>query len=224
MHGVTLIRKRIELLVEDFYKVTGIRIAFISYDQSIWIEYPKEKALFCSLLRRHPEFEEKCHYCDNKAFEISKMSGVLYEYKCHAGLIEAVSPIIHDDKLLGYLMIGQTLDKTPDPELWKSLSLKFENYCIDPNELKKAFMQLKCYNSDVIQSAARIMDISAKYIHSSKIAKLKEPQLIEKIQSFTEQNLSRNVNVNDLSNYLNLSVSHLSHIIKANCCVTIIIS
>jgi ligand-binding sensor protein len=176
MHGVAFIKKDIEALIEDFYRVTGIRVAFISHDQSLWIEYPREKSLFCSILRKNPEFEEQCRLCDKKAFDISYNSETLYIYECHAGLIEAVSPIFHEGKLLGYMMLGQTLDRIPNTELWERISLKYNDYIIDLNELEQAFYKLKCFDGEVLRSAARIMDISAKYIHSSKMVKLVFPR------------------------------------------------
>jgi two-component system, response regulator YesN len=58
--------------------------------------------------------------------------------------------------------------------------------------------------------------MSAKFIHYNKLVKLKEPKLLEKIKGFIEANLERTVTTEDLSNYLGLSSSYVSHVIKSN--------
>jgi len=214
MYGVALIKNLIEALLEDFYMVANIRIAFVSYDMNLWIEVPREKSLFCSLLRKNASFEQKCRLCDKQAFEVSKKSQDLYLYECHAGLVEAVSPIIYEKKLLGYLMMGQVLDKKPDRAMWERMRVMFLQYDINLVHLEDAFYQLKCLDRGILCSAARIMDMSAKYIHFSKLVSLKEPQLLENIKTFIEKNINKPITVHDLSSYLSLSCSHLSHVIK----------
>jgi AraC-like DNA-binding protein len=216
MHGVSLLTNNIEKLLEDFHKITDIRIAFVSYDMKSWIEVPKEKSLFCTILRDNPSFAEKCNACDCNAFKITEQTGELYIYKCHGGLTEAVSPIIYKNKILGYLMMGQTLHSSPNSELWEKYKSLCINYNIDQEVLEKAFYQIKSTDIDRINSAARIMDMSAKYIHSQKLVKLKEPQLLEKIISFVEEYFNKPITIEDISKQFKFSSSYLRHIIKSN--------
>jgi AraC-like DNA-binding protein len=214
MHGVKLDLKDIKKLLIDFHTVTGIRVAFVSYDLGHLIEVPEEKSDFCTLLRKDPLAEHKCKECDSAAFKIAAQTGSLYTYTCHAGLTEAVSPILHEGKLLGYLMMGQTLNTVPDNEMWEKLHVICSNYKVDLDSLEQAFYRINSIDSNKLQAAANIMDISSKYIHLEKLAKLKEPQLVEKIKGFVDSNLGNAVTINDLSKNLKLSSSYLSHIMN----------
>jgi len=216
MHGVLFDTDRIRKLLEDFNTVTGIRVAFVSYDQKIWIEVPQEKAAFCTELRRDPSVDLRCKACDQNAFAEAARRKSLYVYNCHSGLTEAVSPIIYEDKLLGFLMMGQTICSEPDAALWEHHRRLCSSCGADFGVLEKAFYNLKHVDIEGIHATARIMDMSAKFIHLSRFFKLREPALLERIKSYTDANLDRDIKVSDLARELNLSSSYLRHLIKSN--------
>jgi len=216
MHNILFDTDRIRKLLEDFNTVTGIRVAFVSYDQRTRIEIPREKAAFCTELRRDASIDARCRACDQNAFIEAARRKSLYVYKCHSGLTEAVSPIIYEDKLLGFLMMGQTISSKPDASLWEKHRRLCSNCRVDFHILEEAFYNLKHVDIEDIYAAARIMDMSAKFIHLSRLFKLKEPTLLEKIKNYTEANLDKDIKVSDLARELNLSSSYLRHLIKSH--------
>lgn len=215
MYGISLDKKNIELLLKDFNTLTDIRIAFCSHDFKEFSAQPAKICGFCSILRQDIRAYLKCKECDKYAFETASETKALYLYECHAGLTEGVAPVKIEDKLLGYLMMGQTLKSKPDEKLWEQVYQNCKNYNVDFKSLKESFFKLTHVEWGKIYAAARIMDISARFIHFSKYAKIQEPKLLDKIKSFILDNLDKNVTINDMSSKLNLSKSYLSHCIQS---------
>lgn len=215
MYGISLDKKNIELLLKDFNTLTDIRIAYCSQDFKELTAQPINICGFCSILRKDIRADLKCKECDKNAFKTASETKSLYLYECHAGLTEGVAPVITEDKFLGYLMMGQTLKNKSDEKLWEQIYNNCKNYDVDFKSLKESFFELKHVEWRKIYAAARIMDISARFIHFSKYAKIQEPKLLEKIKNFILDNLDKNVTIVDMSSKLNMSKSYLSHCIQS---------
>jgi AraC-like DNA-binding protein len=215
LYGISLDKKNIDLMLKDFNTLTDIRIAFCSHDFKEFSAQPANICGFCSILRQDIRADLKCKECDKYAFETASKTKALYLYECHAGLTEGVAPVIIEDRLLGYLMMGQTLKGKPDEKLWEQIYKSCRNYDVDFKSLKESFFKLTHIDWEKIYAAARIMDISARFIHFSKYAKIQEPKLLDKIHNFLLDNLDKDVTINDLSSKLNLSKSYLSHYIQS---------
>lgn len=216
MYGVAFDRQSIEQMLQDFYNLTNIRITFLSYNFEEAITVKKEMSGFCERLRTDENANSCCLNCDDEAFETACKTKKLFLYECHAGLTEAVSPIFIDDVLLGYLMFGQTLRSVPNNELWKKVQQKCSNYNINFVELQKEFYKLNYLDWCKIEAAARIMDRNAKYIHFSKMATLRHPNLLQQITDYVDTNLDKPLSISTISTHFNMSKSYLSSKIKAH--------
>ena len=212
--GVALDKKNIGVLLKDFNTLTGTRIAFCSYDFKESIAEPKDISRFCKILRMDENANKKCQECDRGAFESAAQTKGLYIYECHVGLTEGVAPVIIEDKLLGYLMMGQTLKHIPNEQLWERVRFNCRNFNIDFQKLKVAFFMLTYIEWEKIYAAARIMELSAKFIHLSNLIKVQVPNMVEKITGYIESNLDKTITISEMSRSLNISKSYLSHIIK----------
>ena len=120
-------REELLLLMEDFYKFTNMRI--VVFDDA-FIEvatYPNRHSSFCKELRSNNELLKRCKECDYNACMIAKKSKSSYIYKCHAGLTEVVSPIMIDEKIVGYIMLGQILEVNDYETSWSELNKYISN-------------------------------------------------------------------------------------------------
>lgn len=214
LFGVALDKRNMHLLLKNFNTLSGIRIAYCNQDYSEYIAQPQSICEFCTILRKDHLAHKRCLECDKQAFEAAADCKGLYLYECHAGITEGVAPVIIEDKLLGYLMMGQTLKSAPDDRSWERVRSICMQYNVDLGGLREAYYKLPYVELERIQAAARIMDMSAKYIHLSKLVKIQEPVLLEKVKEFMDLNLSKNVSIREMSQQFNISSSYLSHIFK----------
>ena len=100
----------LSVLMENFYTLTRIRIVLFDSEFNEILSYPSGGHSFCSLMRTNAEFDALCKNSDRISFEKCCKTHALCVYKCHAGLIEATSPIIQNDAIIGYIMFGQITD------------------------------------------------------------------------------------------------------------------
>ncbi len=97
--------KKILKHMKSFYTITRCKVVIYDTDFNEIFAYPSHNCSFCQ--RMHDEFPNKCDE-SSAAFckKSSSMSG-LYIGKCHAGLTEAVFPLVQDSITVGYIMFGQ---------------------------------------------------------------------------------------------------------------------
>lgn len=115
-------------LMKNFYTLTGIRIVLFDTNYREIFAYPEECSPFCFCMRKDPSFYELCRKSDNISFETCKKTGDLTMYKCHAGLMEATSPIMNNGSIIGYIMFGQVSDSKEKDEFRNSLLKLSEKY------------------------------------------------------------------------------------------------
>ncbi len=99
-------------IFESFHKITRARISLYDSELNELFSFPKELLPFCSSIQKNRLGKAKCVECDKEAFETVKRTGKPYSYMCHCGLSETVTPIYHFGVLSGYIMMGQTSDKS----------------------------------------------------------------------------------------------------------------
>ena len=214
LYGVILNKQNIKSILEDFYKLTNIRIAFYSQDQKVFHAYPQNISTFCEMIRKNSVIDGKCRECDRFAFRQAEQSGELYLYECHAGLYEAISPIILEEKLLGYLMIGQVLPQKPTEEKWNEFCKRFKFYDLDLESLRDAFFQMNYMDKDKLYAAVRMMDRNAKYIYYSKSVRIQHASKLQKINTYIADNIDKPLTVSSISSALSISKSYLNQIIR----------
>jgi AraC-like DNA-binding protein len=213
MYGVTVNKENIKAVLKDFFTLTNIRIAFYSYDQKEYLVYPESLSIFCEKIRKNPYLNQKCMACDQVAFKYAEQSGSFYLYECHTGLYEAISPIILDGRLLGYLMIGQVLLQKPSLQKWNGFKRLYDGYDLDFENLNSAFFQLNYLSREKLYAAVRMMDRSAKYIYFSKSAKIQHSPKTHKIVRYIDENLHRPIKISDISREVGISQSYINQLV-----------
>lgn len=202
--------KKLEELLRDFYNLTKIKICVYDHSENELCFYPEKRSSFCSLLRQDEEMDKRCKACDHHAFSECRKTREQYVYTCHAGLVECVSPILHGEKLIGYIAIGQiktdtntdfSLVKDNLPEaLLPSLQDKFEN--------------LPTVDMDKIHSAIRILDACTGYEYLKRLAASSENKIDALLDEYINEHLTENLSAPVLCSVFHLSHSELYSVFK----------
>ena len=95
-------------LLDHFTSLTEVRIAFFSLEgEELCIGKDRSICGFCAMRRRAAAFNGACLANDQNGREVSLKKGGVHFYQCHAGLCEAVVPVLVGELPIGYAMIGQ---------------------------------------------------------------------------------------------------------------------
>ena len=189
--------KELQEILKAFYTITGNRIVVFDDEFEKIAAYPVYHLKYCKILRENEDARKACKECDLEGCRKCKSLRRLYMYECHAGLQEAVLPLMDGDAIIGYLMIGQSMldDGKSKEEKWRELYARLENYDIDFGALKKCFMEKLPVTEEFLCSAAKIMETCANHLHLTRSIKLQEEDLAKQIEEYIEAHMAENLTV-----------------------------
>lgn len=212
---MALMYRDIELLelMQDFYVLTGIRIALFDANCAELASYPKGEATFCHCMRKNPDFRAKCRESDENAFEKCRQTNKIHIFKCHAGLIEASVPMIEDGKIIGYMMLGRITDKKNKVELVGAVLSRCREYGVD-GEIEEKIKKIKYRNEKQIRAAAKILDACCEYVKLREMVKPSGKRLIDSLERYVEEHISEEITVERLCAEFEISRTKLYETVR----------
>ena len=188
-------------LLCDFYHLTNIKVCLYDIEENELYFYPKRLSSFCEILRKDERFDSLCRECDRHGFANCKKTRSQYIYTCHAGLQECVSPIICDDQLLGYIMLGQIKNNCETD--FSDIENRF------PESLKKslreAYENLPTISNETILSAFHILDACTGYEALKMLLQNHNQSIESQIDNYIHKHLSSPLSVSTLCSEFHLS-------------------
>ena len=209
-------RKELEEAAIDFYNMTKIKIVLYSDNKEVLYTYPETMCELCTTLRSAPEINNKCIECDNLGLEKSTEQKGLYIYKCHMGLTEATVPIYENSVTIGYLMLGQVIDRKNTDEALHLIKNACSKYGFDEESIEKQFGKVKIASAKMIKSAANIMSMCACYLYTNKIIKNRMDILAYQLKDYIDGHLSTDLSVKSLCSVFYISKSKLYYMAKTS--------
>ena len=206
----TLETKNLEILLQDFYNLTKIKICLYDAEGNEIFFYPNKFSRFCEILRTNEYMDEKCKNCDKIAFEHCKRTQSQYHYTCHAGLQECVSPIIYAGEVIGFMMLGQI--KKKGAPAFPFISVDFPKVLTD--ELKASYESLPTISDRKLSSAFHILDACAGYELLKKFIQSHNTAIDVQIKQYINENISHPISVATLCSDLRLSHNEVYRIFK----------
>lgn len=177
--------------LKDFYTLTKIRIVLFDSEFRELMSYPQARYDFCAAIRDDPECCEKCVRSDQKGCQKCAETKALVIYECHAGLIEAVTPIFDKDGILGYVMFGQILPKETYEKSKKDLLKKFPEKRYHGISQKIEHLQVK--SSAEIAAAATVLQALTAYLLTNRWVTPEKAKFIRQIDRYIEDHLSQSI-------------------------------
>lgn len=197
-------------LLHDFYNLTGIKICIYDDNENEVCYYPEKLTDFCRCLRKDKAMDARCRECDNLAFATCKKTHKRYVYTCHAGLLECFSPILYNDRIIGYIVLGQI--KASERDDFDSIADRFSQERRE--ELKKNFNRLASTRMDKINSAIHILDACAGYEYLKSLIRAAESDIDATIGAYIDENLDSDLSVQTLCSRFHLSRTEIYSIFK----------
>lgn len=190
-------------ILKHFYKLTKIKICVFDCNGIEIAYYPKKHMPFCEYISSSPNGCELCNLSVENAFQACRNEKKRIIYTCDMGLIECVSPIMHNGVVIGYVMLGQTRDrKEPDISLLKQIS---EKCGLNSEKLIRLFSQIRYNSRSAVESASKIMEACASYIYMYGLVDIDETDLQLRLNRYITENLTEELSVDKLCRAFGLS-------------------
>lgn len=210
---------KIESLINQFHKLTNLVITFCD-SEFTHIASSGNWSEFCTLINKTPNY--RCNYCDTCALMEAQKQKRIYSYICHAGLLESIVPILYDNIIIAYIIIGEyrdTYGQYSSPE--KMLEFTSE-YGINQQELLNAYQKLPILSDEQIESVFEIFKLFVRLMWKEGMIKNAEHSQYAQISSYIDMNLKSSFHVDDLCKHFFISKNTLYKLVYENSGMTVV--
>lgn len=199
-------------LMYNFYTLTKIRIVIFDTEFNKVAAYPENECDVCSKIKQRKNGQFLCAQSDREACMICAQKNTLHIYKCHAGLIEAVSPLKMNDITLGYIMFGQIVEKRDKKINKDKITDYISSYINENDDAEKLFSTLVSKSDKQIGAAAKIMESCACYLCVKELVKVDSGDLIFLLDNYINNNIKEDLSARHLCEKFGISKNKLYRI------------
>lgn len=186
--------QKLQQITDTLFVLTGISIAVLDTEYKFICNSTKQND-FCSCMQKNQISKARCRVSDEKLIQKSKKSRCFECHICHAGLYDAVMPLIKNDIIVGYVIMGR-IRSGDSPKTVKS------NVSIS---LKKMYEELPQFDDMQIDSIKTLIE---EILFESAIT-VEFDKTIEQIGAFLSDNLTAKYTINDLCKRFCVSKNYL---------------
>jgi len=167
--------------VFDLYtELHGARVSLFGPDKRIL--YPdapgRPNCTYCRMLRETLKLESCCRDLDRQMMEAALKKNEMISYTCHAGMREAVAPLVVNNELAGFVMIGQFRSQlAPDISPYAARWEKEQGN----NALQEAFAGSTVFPEEKIEVLLAMLRQLLELIIRSQLIHHKDYDLIEPV-------------------------------------------
>lgn len=187
-------------IVDDIFSLTGISISILDSEYKI-ITTSTRKQEYCSLLQTMDAEKKCCSQCDLKILNRCHHTKKLEFHICRTGLYDAAMPIIKDNTIVGFIIMGQVRSV-------ESAELPHYLPDTDPQTLKRLN---ELYRKIPFISKKRldaVYDLLPRILFDNAIKIIYDSFLSEAVK-FIDANLQENLNIERLCSKFYVSKNHL---------------
>ena len=187
-------KKKLEQITTTLFVLTGISIAILDKDYNFICKSTKQND-FCSEMQNNKISRARCMGSDEKLIRKCKESRCFESHICHAGLYDAVTPIIKNDVIVGYVIMGRIRTAESPQSVKGTVAVR----------LKKMYEELPYYSQLQLESIKTLIE---EIIFESAIT-VELDETIEKIGEFLNDNLATNYTISELCTTFCVSKNYL---------------
>jgi len=175
-------------VMQDFYTLTKIRIVIFDAEFRELLAYPQNRENFCHILRQTVKGETGCNASDKSGCLKCAKRKELVIYKCHAGLTEAVVPIIDKGGVLAYVMFGQIIPMETKEVTRQSIKKSHPGLASEVDSIPVKSQR-------ELSAAATVLQAITAYVMTNRWVVPSKSEFIREIDRYIEEHLTENITV-----------------------------
>lgn len=195
--------EKIKKVFNDFYNFTGINANLVGTDFTFFDCNPLVYNKYCKMVNKLKHGNEACYLSDVKLLKECERTKKPTMHVCHAGLIDIAFPILYENIILGYVIIGQLKSDNSYEKMNKFVK---ENN-LDLTSTESLFSQLPMVSSDKIESIINVTEILVKYIIFENLLTPMNNKTVNDVLAFINQNIDKPLDVKSISKKTGVSTS-----------------
>ena len=203
-----IFKEDVQKIFDYFQACFNIRILFYTPDGEISkVGLNQPNSNYCACIQAMCGIKQCLDLDECKRREAATKREMIC-YECHAGLMEAIKPVCYNDKLLGFIAIGQFRSNDQIPEqILQEWTAKHNNA-----KIEKAFRALPFIDSDRIDNTLGLFSILVDYIVAQHMIIVAGNPDLEALLDHMRNHLHEDFTMDDAARFLNKSRSTTSHL------------
>ncbi len=188
----------------DFFSATGINLSILDSNFTR-LQYTDKASAnnYCKYIHSNSHMASKCLICDYALLKECKEKKQPVSHICHAGLLDIAIPIMHNQSILGYIMLGQLkVDAN-----FKNIKQKLSSDGLDVDKLEVLYSNLPIKKEEFIKSIINLATILAKHLLLDNIVKPKNLSTLDTLVEFINENIHSPLSVEYIAQQNFVSVS-----------------
>ncbi len=198
----------IQNIFDHFAASFGLVVVFYSLEGKILrrgLNLPVSD--FCALVQQRLYGTHNCLLSDETRCRECAEKRRIMDYRCNAGIEEAVAPIFVDNQLTGYAMIGQFRSTLrPDPRVLRDARKEG----IEP-QMTTAFYNLPYYDAKRKKHLLGLFSTLVDYIITKEIVAVRGERIISRVMAYIEQHIDKPLRLTEVARVIGRSTSSVSH-------------
>ena len=199
--------EEISSILNDINLITKVKFDLYDKDFNILHGENQNMCEFCELVRTCSECYKKCIESDRSGFFNSQNKRCAYTYKCHMGLTENITPIICDESIVGYIVMGQKLMKE-DVECVERQIESFPDLS-QRASLLDALKKMRYTSKKELDAVCNLVEMCASYLRMKKLIKFRETPVEFLIKNYVDEHISDELDIKTLCRAFKMSKSSL---------------
>lgn len=164
----------------------------------------QENCRCCTLLQQRPNGLARCLALDRAQQKLARQSGKMIVYRCHANLVEALSPVKIGDECAGFVVIGQIRPaNVPVPEDFSA-------------EERAAFEAMQEISENELEARVGLFQNLVNYIASREFIILPGIRKYDRIVNYIDRHFTEKISLPEAAHYVGMSVSGLTRYLRNN--------
>ncbi len=203
----------VQKFVESYSYCFNVKITFFSLDlEELLVALHSASDDYCSLIQTNLQIRYRCLQQDRMICQQCKERGQQLVYTCHGGLTEAVIPIELSGSLVCYALIGQFRTSATIPQ---SIAQPWREHGFAFSVLENAFLKRPLYDTTMLERMFDLFRVSLSLLIETNSLKLRQPDLIEKILMYIDDNIDKAIAIADVAKAVHRSPSSITHSLQA---------
>lgn len=201
----------VKRLLDHFAAVMNLSIVlFNAKGEIIQRGLNRRNSDYCRLMQNHLFGYERCVTMDASKQRESIATRSTVCYRCHAGLREAIAPVMAEGIPAGFVLIGQF-------RTTRKLPAEVKRRCGEPQlsaAVEQAFEKLTYITPAKLDSLLGMFSLLIDYIVTKELVGLRRNRTLLRIEQYIADHVESSITLSEVARYVGKSSSTVSHLVK----------
>ena len=197
--------------IKHFCILTNISILVLDSEFNHLAFYTEEKPSYCTEIQKSPLGKSRCLHSDMVLLEKCRDSHKTQWHICHAGILDIAMPILKNDTIIGYILIGRTRVLAEE----KALNY-IKEIGINNEKMKDYYREVTGYNKTQIHSMLKLASMMVSFILTNDIIHIQTNPLAEAAVAYIDAHINEKISIDMLCKELNASRNQLYLLFHTN--------